>query len=163
MVWYRRRWAYRRRRWADRRERCCRSRREWFATIGFGFGFGALRMVLPEPSRMVCDDWVWVLGSDHREWSCRGRCEWFAMIGFEFGFGPSRMVLPDRREWFCRTVANGYRRRFRSYRRRWGSTAIGFGSEAWRRLGLGVFKLGFWFLKNHNWMGLGVLSFLYIY
>ena len=86
------------------------------------------------------------LGSDHREWCCQGRREWFTTIGFEFGFGPSRMVLPDRREWFCRTVVTGYRWRFRSYRRRWGLTAIGFGSEAWRRLGLGFRgSIGFWF------------------
>ena len=86
------------------------------------------------------------LGSDHREWCCRGRREWFTTIGFEFGFGLSRMVLPDRREWFCWTVANGYRQRFGSYRRRWGLTAIGFGSEAWRRLGLGFRgSIGFWF------------------
>ena len=78
------------------------------------------------------------LGLDRREWCCRSHRKWFTTIGFGFGFGPSRMVLPNHREWFCQTVVNGYWRRFGSYRRRWGSTAIGFGSEARRRLGLGV-------------------------
>ena len=45
---------------SDRREWFCRSRREWFATIGFGFGFGPLQTILPKPSRMVHNDWVWV-------------------------------------------------------------------------------------------------------
>ena len=78
------------------------------------------------------------LGSDRREWCCWSCRKWFATIGFGFGFRPSRMVLPDHREWFCQTVVNGYWWRFGSYRRRWGSAAIGFGSEARRRLGLGV-------------------------
>ena len=62
---------------SDRREWFCQSRREWFATIGFGqsqmvlpessrmvrndwvgFGFGLLRMVLLETSQMVHNDWV---------------------------------------------------------------------------------------------------------
>ena len=43
---------------SDRREWCCRSRCEWFATIGFGFGFRPSRMVLPRPLRMVRNDWV---------------------------------------------------------------------------------------------------------
>ena len=85
-------------------------------------------MVVPEPLRMVRDDWVWVLGSDRREWCCRGRREWFATIGFEFG--------SDRREWCCRTVTNGFA----------GPSQIVIGDglgvigdgEARRRLGLGV-------------------------
>ena len=85
-------------------------------------------MVLPEPSRMVHDDWVWVwvqtvangvaeavangsrrlglsLGSDHREWCCRTVANGFA--------GPLQMVIDD------------------------GLGVIGDG-EAQRRLGLGV-------------------------
>ena len=158
MVWYRRQWAYRWQRWAYRRE--------WLSAL--------LRMVLLEPSRMVRNDWVWVwvrtvgngvaeavangsrqlglgLGSDRHEWCCRGRRGWFVMIGFEFGFGSLQMLLPDRGKWFCWTVANGCRRRFGSFRRWWGSTAIGFRSEARRRLGLGFRgSIGFSFQKNHN-------------
>ena len=97
--------------------------REWFATIGFGFGFGPSRMVLPEPSLMVRNDWVWV---------------------------------------WVQTVANGYQWRFGSYRRWWGSTAIGFGSEARRRLGFKV-KL-YWVLVSEksklNWVF--VKFFIYI-
>ena len=39
---------------SDHREWFCRSRREWFATIGFGFGF--------RPSRMVIGDGLGVIG-----------------------------------------------------------------------------------------------------
>ena len=155
MVWYRRRWAYRRWRWAYRRE--------WLSASS--------RMVLPESSRMVRNDWVWVwvrtvangvtgavangsrrlglgLGLDCREWCCRGRREWFTTIGFEFGFGPSWMVLPDRREWFCRTVVNGYR-----WVWEWGSTATGF-----------RFQRLYWVLVLEKSQLNGVvLSFWYIY
>ena len=31
---------------SDRREWFCQSRHEWFTTIGFGFGFESLRMVI---------------------------------------------------------------------------------------------------------------------
>ena len=73
---------------SDRREWCYRSRRDWFTTIGFGFGFRPLRMVLPRPSRMVCDDWVWV---------------WVQTVVNGVA-GPPRMVLPDRRKWLSATV-----------------------------------------------------------
>ena len=134
MVWYRwRRWAY---------------RREWL--------LASSRMVLPELSRMVRDDWVWVWVQTIANGVAEAVANGSRQLGLSLG--------SDCREWCCWTVANGYRRRFRSYRWRWGSTAIGFGSEARRRLGLGFRgSIGFWFLKNHNWMGLGVLSFLYIY
>ena len=88
------------------------SRREWFTTIGFGFGFRLSQMVLPEQSRMVRNNWVcvWVqtvangftravangsqrLGSDSRKWFCQSRHEWFPTIGLGLG--------SDCCEWFC--------------------------------------------------------------
>ena len=56
---------------------------------------------------------------------CRGRREWFATIG-----------LPDRREWCCRTVANGFAGPSQLVIGD-GLGVIGDG-EARRRLGLGV-------------------------
>ena len=40
------------------REWCYRSRRKWFATIGFGFWAQTVANGLPRPSRMVRNDWV---------------------------------------------------------------------------------------------------------
>ena len=82
-------------------------------------------MVLPESLRMVRDDWVWVLGSDRREWVAEAVANGSRRLGLSLG----------------RTVANGVA----------GPSQLVIGDgEARRRLGLGVFKLGFWFLKNHN-------------
>ena len=68
-------------------------------------------MVLPEPSRMVRDDWVWVLGSDRREWVAEAVANGLRRLGLSLGrtvangvAGPSRMVLPDRRNWLSATV-----------------------------------------------------------
>ena len=68
-------------------------------------------MVLPEPSQMVRDDWVWVLGSDHREWVAEAIANGSRRLGLSLGrtvangvAGPSRMVLPDRRNWLSATV-----------------------------------------------------------
>ena len=73
-------------------------------------------MVLPEPSRMVRDDWVWVLGSDRREWVAEA-------------------VANGSRRLGCRTVANGVA----------GPSQLVIGDgEARRRLGLGVRLDGDW-------------------
>ena len=68
-------------------------------------------MVLPEQSRMVRDDWVWVLGSDRREWVAEAVANGSRRLGLSLGrtvangvAGPSRMVLPDRRNWLSATV-----------------------------------------------------------
>ena len=146
MVWYRRWWAYRWQRWAYHLK--------WLSASS--------PMVLSEPSRMVHNDWVWV---------------WVQIVANgvvgAVANGSQRLGLglgSDRREWCCRTIANGFARPS------WmvignGLGVIG-GGEARRRLGLGV-KLdgdwvwewgsnGFWFQKNQNWIGF-LLSFWYIY
>ena len=119
-------------------------RRKWFATIGFGF-------------------WAQTVANGVAEAVANGSQQLGLSLGRTVAngvAGPSRMVLPDRREWFCRTVATGYRRRFRSYRRRWGSTAIGFGSEArrWLCLSLGF---GFWKITT-EWGCVKFLIYIYI-
>ena len=73
---------------SERREWCCRSRREWFATIGFGF-------------------WAQTVVNSVAEAVTNGS----RRLGLSLGrtvangvAGPSRMVLPDRRNWLSMTV-----------------------------------------------------------
>ena len=140
-VWYRQRWAYRWRRWAYRRE--------WLSASVVG-------VVVNGSQRLGLG-----LGLDCRESCCQSRREWSTTIGFGFGFGLSRMVRNDWVWVWVQTITNGYRQRFGSYQRRWGSTTTGFGSEAWR---WGF--IGFWFQKNKKgqiWQIGFWLSFWYIY
>ena len=72
---------------SERREWCCRSRCEWFATIGFGFWAqtvvnGVAEAVANGSRRLGLS-----LGSDHREWCCRTVANGFA--------GPSQLVIDD--------------------------------------------------------------------
>ena len=70
---------------SERREWCCRSRREWFATIGFGFwaqtvANGVVEAIANGSRRLGLS-----LGSDRREWCCRTVANGFA--------GPSQLVI----------------------------------------------------------------------